>query len=240
MAESSTRAFGRYLKTLRERRGLSLDDVTSLSQTFPEKINKGYLSRCENGHQKLAFAKVIALSRIFEVPADVLVERMELDLELDRVGGPETGKMTYAELTDAGKKALQEGFFFKAYGYLRDAVLRAGVDPVKTAFRDADEQSVIAQMSCGTAALALGRHRFALHEFLHLESTGKFGPKFYPIVLERISSLLSRPQGSRSRREVRRSRDQQGPRSQDKEYLGSFSTTRAGSALLKSAATAGR
>ena len=75
MAESSTKAFGRYLKTLRERRGLSLDDVTSLSQTFPEKINKGYLSRCENGHQKLAFAKVIALSRIYEVPADVLVEK---------------------------------------------------------------------------------------------------------------------------------------------------------------------
>jgi len=43
-------------------------------------------------------------------------------------------------------------------------------------------------MSCGTAARALGRHRFALHEFLYLESTGKFGPKFYPIVLERISS----------------------------------------------------
>ena len=90
MAESCTRAFGRYLKTLRERRGLSLDDVLSLSRTFPEQINKGYLSRCENGHQKLAFPKVVALSRIYEVPSDVLLERMELDMELDRVGGPET------------------------------------------------------------------------------------------------------------------------------------------------------
>jgi len=188
MAESSTKAFGRYLKTLRERRGLSLDDVASLSQTFPEKINKGYLSRCENGHQKLAFSKVIALSRIFEVPADVLVERMELDLELDRVGGPETEGMSYAELHEAGKTALKKGRFIEAYAFLRDGIQKAGSDPVKKSFKDAAEQDAMARMSCGTAARALGRHRFALHEFLYLESTGAFGPKFYPIILERISN----------------------------------------------------
>jgi tetratricopeptide (TPR) repeat protein len=187
MAESSTKAFGRYLKTLRERRNLSLDDVASLSQTFPEKINKGYLSRCENGHQKLGFSKVIALSRIIEVPADVLVERMELDLELDRVGGPDTEGMSYAELTEAGKKALEEGFFFEAYGFLRDAMQRAVVDPVRPVFRDEVEQKAIAEMGCGTAARALARYRFALHEFRYLESTNAFGPKFYPLILERIS-----------------------------------------------------
>ena len=108
MAENCTKAFGRYLKTLRERRGLSLDAVHSLSQTFPDVINKGYLSRCENGHQKLAFAKVIALSRIYEVPADVLVDRMELDMELDRVGGPETEGKTFKELAKAGSTALHQ------------------------------------------------------------------------------------------------------------------------------------
>ena len=97
MAEESIKAFGRYLKALRERRAISLDEVASLSQTFPEKINKGYLSRCENGRQKLGFSKVIALSRIYEVPADVLVERMELDLELDRVGGPVTEGMSFSQ-----------------------------------------------------------------------------------------------------------------------------------------------
>ena len=86
MAETCDKAFGRYLRTLRERRGLTLDAVVSLSQTFPDIIHKGYLSRCENGFQKPAFSKIIALSRIYEVPADVLVERMELDMELDRVG----------------------------------------------------------------------------------------------------------------------------------------------------------
>ena len=51
VAENSGKAFGRYLRTLRERRGLSLDDVRSLSQTFPETITKSYMSRCENGYQ---------------------------------------------------------------------------------------------------------------------------------------------------------------------------------------------
>ena len=78
MAESSAVAFGRYLRTLRERRGLSLDDVDSLSKAFPDSIGKANLSRCENGRQRLAFSKMIALSRIYEVPSEVLVERMEL------------------------------------------------------------------------------------------------------------------------------------------------------------------
>ena len=77
MAENWTRAFGRYLKTLRERRNLSLENVRTLSQAFADSLNKGYLSRCENGHQRVAFSKIIPLSRIYEVPADVLLERME-------------------------------------------------------------------------------------------------------------------------------------------------------------------
>ncbi len=190
MAESATKAFGRYLKTLRERRGLSLDEVASLSQTFPEKINKGYLSRCENGHQKLAFSKVVALSRIIDVPADVLVERMELDLELDRLGGPDMEGVNYTKLSETGKQALDEGRFMDAYGYLRDAMQRASLDPVSPSFRDTEEQYAIAQMNCGTAAQLLGRYRFALHEFLYVESTGLLEPKFYALILERISSCF--------------------------------------------------
>jgi len=90
LATSSTLAFGQYLRTLRERRGLSLDDVATLSRTFADPVEKGYLSRCENGHQSLALSKMIALSRIYEVPAEVLVERLELDLEVEKLGGPET------------------------------------------------------------------------------------------------------------------------------------------------------
>ena len=187
MAENAIIAFGRYLRALRERRGCSLDEVASLSQTFPEKINKGYLSRCENGRQKLAFSKVIALSRIYEVPADVLVERMELDLELDRVGGPETEGMSFAELTEAGKKALRSGHFWNAYGYFRDAVVLAPSAPLKPRFRTADEQQAAAIVNSGSAIRALACHRLALHEFLHIESSNTFDSRLHPVLLERIS-----------------------------------------------------
>ncbi len=110
MAETSGKAFGRYLRTLRERRGLSLDEVRSLSQTFPETLTKSYLSRCEHGHHKVALAKLIPLSRIYEVPAEALLERIELDLELDRLGGPDTEGKSFAELADAAKEMGDRGF----------------------------------------------------------------------------------------------------------------------------------
>ena len=103
MAETSNRAFGRYLRALRRRRGLSLLDVCTLSQAFAEPVNKGYLSRCENGHQRLAFAKVVPLGRIYGISAAVLLERIGLDMELDRVGSPQTDGLSYSELLDAGK-----------------------------------------------------------------------------------------------------------------------------------------
>jgi tetratricopeptide (TPR) repeat protein len=187
VAESCDRAFGRYLRTLRERRRLTLDDVNSLSQTFPESISKGYLSRCENGHQKPAFSKVIALSRIYEVPADVLVERMELDLELDRVGGPDTEGLCFDDLVDAGRHALDDGQLWRGYAYFRDAAILAPTAPVRATFRDSLEQITVSQQNIGTTARALGRHRYALHEFRHAESTGALGPVFHALVLERLA-----------------------------------------------------
>lgn len=188
MAEECTKAFGRYLKTLRERRKLSLENVRSLSQTFPDQINKGYLSRCENGHQRLSFSKVIPLSRIYEVPADVLVERMELDMELDRVGGPETEGLEFGELARSARTSLTRGCLIDAYAFARDAVPRAPIDPLSESLRDSKEQVVVAYMNCASMARALGRFRFALHEYLYLSSTGDFGPRLYPVILERIAT----------------------------------------------------
>jgi tetratricopeptide (TPR) repeat protein len=187
MAEKWTHAFGRYLKTLRERRGLSLQDVASLSQAFTETLNKGYLSRCENGHQSFAFPKMIALSRIYEVGADVLLERLELDMELDRVGGPATDGLTFAELTRKGSEALNEGLRWDAYGYLRHALLTVADAPVSRSFRDSGEQASFAYMNCSTAARGLGRYRFALHELQYVRSTGAMSDGAQPVLLERLS-----------------------------------------------------
>jgi tetratricopeptide (TPR) repeat protein len=187
MAENWTTAFGRYLRTLRERRGLSLHDVSALSQPFADTLNKGYLSRCENGRQRLAFSKVIPLSRIYNVPADVLLERMELDMELDRVGGPDTAGMSFSDLTKAGTEALIQGYRWKGYAYLRDALPRAGVGDLMAGFRDTEEQVLCSFMNCGTSALGLGRLRFCLHEYLFIRASGVLGPRFRPVLLERLS-----------------------------------------------------
>ena len=79
MAETWCKAFGRYLRTLRQRRGLSLREVCSLSQAFAERVDKGYLSRCENGFQGPAFSKIIPLSRIYGVLLDLSDEVAEPD-----------------------------------------------------------------------------------------------------------------------------------------------------------------
>ncbi|MCZ6805435.1 MAG: helix-turn-helix transcriptional regulator, partial [Deltaproteobacteria bacterium] len=81
MPNNWNRAFGLYLRTLRERKGLSLHDVASLSQAFVETVNKGYLSRCENGHQRLAMSKVIPLSRIYKVSAETMLGQIECEMK---------------------------------------------------------------------------------------------------------------------------------------------------------------
>ena len=101
MAENWAVAFGGYLRTLRERRGLSIHAVTVLSQPFAEKLTKGYVSRCENGKVRLALSKVIPLGHIYKVSADVVLERIDLDMELDRLGSPDTHGMTYSALLPA-------------------------------------------------------------------------------------------------------------------------------------------
>lgn len=187
MAETWARAFGRYLRTLRQRRGLSLQEVCSLSQAFAENVEKGYLSRCENGHQGPAFSKIIPLSRIYDVSGDVLLERLELDMELDRVGGPDTEGMSYEELTETATVAIEKGYSWTGYALIRDAIPRASVDPLKANFGSRDEQVDCAHMNCATAARRLGRRRFALHEYTAIDAAGTLGPRSRVILLERLS-----------------------------------------------------
>jgi tetratricopeptide (TPR) repeat protein len=191
MAVSCHVAFGHYLRTLRERRGLALEEVWSLSQTFPESLNKGYLSRCENGKQKLALPKVVAMSRIYEVPSDVLVERLELDLELENIGGPPTEKLSWAQLREAGKNATNHGHLWAAYAFFRDATLKAdSADLDANRYRDKSEQNVNGFMNCATIASSLGKNQLALHEFTHAE-TIDCGLDTSTLIAERLSTVYS-------------------------------------------------
>jgi tetratricopeptide (TPR) repeat protein len=233
MAETWSRAFGRYLRTLRQRRGLSLQEVCSLSRAFAESLDKSYLSRCENGHQSPSFSKIIPLSRIYDVPADVLLERLELDMELERVGSPDTEGMTFAELTKSGRDALDKGHRWNAYAFLRDAVERAATDPVRTAFHDVDEQVVCAHMSCGTGALAVGRCKFALHEYLYVRDSGSLSARFSPMVLERLSQVYRQLGRHDFARENAEKAVLEAEDNNEKKYLGFYYSNRASQALAE-------
>ncbi len=186
MALDCNTAFGRYLRILRERKRLSLDEVDSLSRSFPESINKGYLSRCENGRQRIAFSKIVALSRIYEVPTEVFAERMELDMELDRVGGPETEGKVFSDLNKLAAHNLKIGKIWDGYGHARDATFRAYTDEVVPRFSSRDEQLLISYMNAATAAMKLGRYKYALHELHYVQGTGILTPEYACLALERL------------------------------------------------------
>jgi transcriptional regulator with XRE-family HTH domain len=177
VAEGSEVAFGSYLRQLRERRGLSLARVCELTKGSPEPIDKGTLSRLEHGQQTPSIFRLGPLGRIYEISADALLERMELDREVDRIGGPATGGKSYDELHRAGGDAVVTGKRkWDAYAYFRDAL------PVATA-----DKKVGAWINLVTAIRALGKNGLALHELRELEASAPLDARQRTLVHERMS-----------------------------------------------------
>lgn len=170
MAETMLLAFGRYLKLVRERRKLSLEDVATLTKSYPEPINKGYLSRVERGLARIGFSKMVALSRAYEVPLDAFGEKLSLDLEVDELkDAPKTEGKTFGELTEAGRALGHRGLKWHFYACVRDALPRAPVDPLHENYRDLREQVVMASLAHGVAAIAVGRYCLALVELGYVQ-----------------------------------------------------------------------
>lgn len=197
MAASAVEAFGAYLRQLRERRDLSLDDVASLSSSFPDPIGKAYLSRCENGKLKIAFSKTIALSRIYEVPPEVLAERMRLDLEIDRLGAPDTTGMSFREMYKASVKASHEGRHWDAYAIARDlGSLRNDVvviDRVETA----EQQQMACRLRVASVGLSLDACEFSEFELNAIPRDG-LSPYYAAVLYDRLSVHERRAKRHRS------------------------------------------
>ncbi len=227
MALDCNTAFGRYLRILRERKRLSLDEVDSLSRSFPESINKGYLSRCENGRQRIAFSKIVALSRIYEVPTEVFAERMELDMELDRVGGPETEGKTFGELSELARKCIQSGAVWQAYGYSRDAGFVATTSELSPRFANHTEQLLISYMNIATTTISLGRTRFAQNELHYIEQTQRLSPSMSAILLERLGVIHHRHKDYAVSRDYLDRAIEAGIGCQANEWIGFFYSSRA-------------
>ncbi len=188
MAESAAVAFGRYLRVLRERCQFSLDRVARLSETSARPIDKGTLSRFERGQQRLALSTVIPISHIYSVPVEVLVERLELDTELEHLGAPDTDGKTPAELRRMGSEALmRRNRRWDAFACFRDAFHRLELDGGEASDDAPERRAAVAQLNLASVVRSLGKNRLALHELTDLEQSGRIGARMNAIVLDRIS-----------------------------------------------------
>ncbi|HEX4824572.1 MAG TPA: helix-turn-helix transcriptional regulator [Candidatus Polarisedimenticolaceae bacterium] len=171
MAEKMLLAFGRYLKLVRERRKLSLEDVATLTKSYPEPINKGYLSRVERGLARVGFSKMVALSHAYEMSLDAFGEKLALDLEVDRMrDAPETKGKTFGELTDLAINFDRRGLRWHKYVCLRDALPRAERDSLYGNFKSSAAQSIAGTLSFGSSSVGLGRYSLGLSELGHVAS----------------------------------------------------------------------
>ena len=174
VSESSSVAFGRYLRSVRERHRLSLGDVCALSQGTPHELDKGTLSRFERGQQRIPLATLVPLSRIYGTPPDVLVERLELDQQLEALGGPDTTGLDPEQLVERGRCALlRANRRWESYAYFRAAEALG---------------CTAARLNLVTLARSLGKNVLALHELRDLERS--IAPALAPVVHERIANCL--------------------------------------------------
>lgn len=227
MAESCNVAFGHFLRMLRGRRGLSLDEVAALSRTFADSVAKSYLSRVENGHISLALPKLIPLSRIYEIPPEVVLERLELDMELDKVGGPETSGLDFTQMSERGKAAIDRGAIWDAYAYFRDSAQVARSSPLMGRLRDHSEQLLCAHMNLSTAAIKLGRCRLTLFELEFIHSTGRLSARLQPLLFERLSAAHFSLNEMPKAREYADLAIAEAEESQERDFLGYFLSSRA-------------
>jgi transcriptional regulator with XRE-family HTH domain len=194
MAERMLLAFGRYLKLVRERRKLSLEDVAALTKSYPEPINKGYLSRVERGLARVGFSKMVALSRAYEVPLDAFGEKLALDLEVDQLkDAPETKGKNYRQLMEEAMAFSQRGMRWHSYACVRDALPRAVVDTPSGKSRNLRDQVTAAALSHGIATGSLGRYALALCEFGFVEqNSDALSEERLPVVFQQSATAKRR------------------------------------------------
>jgi tetratricopeptide (TPR) repeat protein len=177
LANSARIAFGRYMRILRQHKGLSIQEVCRVLLNASDGTDAGSLSRLERGQQQLAAGKLAALCRVYEVSPEVPLERLDLDHAVDLHVDLDTDGKSTEELLAVGREALERAERWQAYACFRDALLVDGPDDHALRF------------NLATTARALGRFRFALHEFKVLEEDCRDGP-LHPAVLERMASTL--------------------------------------------------
>src|SRR5262245_45295300 len=228
MADASIVAFGRYLKIVRERRKLSLEDVAHLTKAYPEPVNKGYLSRVERGLNHVGFSKMVALSRAYEVPLDAFGERYALDLEVDRLRNPpDTAERTISELMNDSVRFNDSGRRLHAFTASRDALARSDRSPLMPSYSSMSEQLAAVTLGHGVAAVGLGKFRLGLVEVQAAESMSALRDEYVPIISYELS-LIHRELGDLGLGKLYADRAiEQAARTAKQRYLGEAYSARA-------------
>lgn len=179
MAVTAQQAFGSYLRELRQRRGLSLLDVSRLSEVTAHRIDKGTLSRFESGGQRMPMAAAATLCRVYGVGADVLTERYELDCNVERFGAPDTEGADYETLHRRARETLLlDNEKWKAYALFRDAAERD----------HGDERTQLGSwINRATAARSLGFSQLALYEYEWVSRASQADDRVRCWMLERMA-----------------------------------------------------
>lgn len=156
-------------------------------------VGKAYLSRVERGGCMVSAVRLIALSRAYDVPLEVLAEKLELDVELDRRGSPETRGMTFEELQRAGLAASSEGWLWAAYAYFRDAVPLAASGPAPATEAEENDRRACAAICWTSVAAELGKPHLAIWELEDLAGrlalSGAWAARFQQAIAERCRDL---------------------------------------------------
>lgn len=124
---AENRRFGRYLRSIREHRKLSLDAVEEMSLGYPERVTKSHLSRIENGQAVPTFPRMFALSRIYGVPIASVAEKFETDLERDMRPADLAGKSIDEILLETERHGVA-GRYREALALILAALERPGQD----------------------------------------------------------------------------------------------------------------
>jgi len=187
MARDAVTAFGQYLRLLRLRRGLTLGEVETLSGQLRDRIDRGNLSRWEHGRQAIGISKLLPLSRIYHIPIDALLERLELDLECERVDTADRADLDLETLNRLRREASdRQDDLLRVYTLGRDALARCQAE-------EADpEELARATLACASAAKRKGYLRYALHEFEHVEATCPRPSEVHAWAVNRLASVHTR------------------------------------------------
>jgi transcriptional regulator with XRE-family HTH domain len=104
--------FGQSLRTWRERRHLSLDDVAAKATTWSEPIGRSSLARFESGEVLPTLDRLSVLARALDVPFVELAERYEVERRVAATR-PSLEALPDAELLRVASERIRAGKWFE-------------------------------------------------------------------------------------------------------------------------------